>query len=350
MATPTPMRTRPPSSSPRDPRAAPFSRPASGRPATSPRRRAPGSGRRCRRRRCRSRRRSSIASRCWAPLWRSATAPAGLSAPRSSRIFSGLPSTSSPPPVSTRATCLPGTATTGSLAPRWPYPPSPAARSPEPRTRWDSSAGSTRPSPPARWCSGASPAWLLPLVVGEILRPRLGYDVRRWATVFPARRVRRQQLHHRPGHRDHRDHRDSPMQTRPGHGPLGTGLAHAPRSAPLALAGPPHTPTSWPYPGHPIQLAGRRSWTVNPSRPSTKVPIASSGRGAENHARSADQDLFPERPWCLPREPVSQVGGRPGEREPGRGAAPQATPGFRPPRGRMRRAPRRRSRSWTLPA
>jgi tellurite resistance protein TehA-like permease len=26
--------------------------------------------------------------------------------------------------------------------------------------------------------------WLLPLV-GDILRPRLGYDVRRWATVFP---------------------------------------------------------------------------------------------------------------------------------------------------------------------
>jgi tellurite resistance protein TehA-like permease len=27
--------------------------------------------------------------------------------------------------------------------------------------------------------------WLLPLVTGEVLRPRLTYDVRRWATVFP---------------------------------------------------------------------------------------------------------------------------------------------------------------------
>jgi hypothetical protein len=28
-------------------------------------------------------------------------------------------------------------------------------------------------------------AWLLPLIVTEAIRPRLGYDVRRWATVFP---------------------------------------------------------------------------------------------------------------------------------------------------------------------
>lgn len=27
--------------------------------------------------------------------------------------------------------------------------------------------------------------WLLPLIVTEAIRPRLGYDVRRWATVFP---------------------------------------------------------------------------------------------------------------------------------------------------------------------
>jgi tellurite resistance protein TehA-like permease len=28
-------------------------------------------------------------------------------------------------------------------------------------------------------------AWLPPLIISEIVRPRLGYDVRRWATVFP---------------------------------------------------------------------------------------------------------------------------------------------------------------------
>ena len=33
------------------------------------------------------------------------------------------------------------------------------------------------------WCLAM--VWLLPLVAGEILRPRLGYDVRRWATIFP---------------------------------------------------------------------------------------------------------------------------------------------------------------------
>jgi tellurite resistance protein TehA-like permease len=33
------------------------------------------------------------------------------------------------------------------------------------------------------WCLAM--AWLLPLVTAEVLRPRLGYDVRRWATVFP---------------------------------------------------------------------------------------------------------------------------------------------------------------------
>ena len=33
------------------------------------------------------------------------------------------------------------------------------------------------------WCLAM--AWLLPLITGEILRPRLGYDIRRWATVFP---------------------------------------------------------------------------------------------------------------------------------------------------------------------
>lgn len=33
------------------------------------------------------------------------------------------------------------------------------------------------------WC--VSLAWLLPLVTAEVLRPRPGYDVRRWATVFP---------------------------------------------------------------------------------------------------------------------------------------------------------------------
>jgi len=33
------------------------------------------------------------------------------------------------------------------------------------------------------WCLAM--AWLLPLVTAEILRPRLGYDIRRWATVFP---------------------------------------------------------------------------------------------------------------------------------------------------------------------
>lgn len=33
------------------------------------------------------------------------------------------------------------------------------------------------------WCLAM--VWLPPLVTAEILRPRLGYDVRRWATVFP---------------------------------------------------------------------------------------------------------------------------------------------------------------------
>lgn len=33
------------------------------------------------------------------------------------------------------------------------------------------------------WCLAM--VWLLPLVAGEGLRPRLTYDVRRWATVFP---------------------------------------------------------------------------------------------------------------------------------------------------------------------
>ena len=33
------------------------------------------------------------------------------------------------------------------------------------------------------WC--LTMVWLFPLVTGEVLRPRLTYDVRRWATVFP---------------------------------------------------------------------------------------------------------------------------------------------------------------------
>ena len=33
------------------------------------------------------------------------------------------------------------------------------------------------------WCLAM--VWLLPLIVCEVLRPRLSYDVRRWATVFP---------------------------------------------------------------------------------------------------------------------------------------------------------------------
>jgi tellurite resistance protein TehA-like permease len=32
---------------------------------------------------------------------------------------------------------------------------------------------------------GAAAAWLLPLVAGEVLMPRLDYDLRRWSTVFP---------------------------------------------------------------------------------------------------------------------------------------------------------------------
>ena len=60
------------------------------------------------------------ASPCWEPSWRSATAPVGWSAPRPPRWFSGSPSTSSPPPGSTYANWSPGTATTGSLAARWP--------------------------------------------------------------------------------------------------------------------------------------------------------------------------------------------------------------------------------------
>jgi tellurite resistance protein TehA-like permease len=33
------------------------------------------------------------------------------------------------------------------------------------------------------WCLAM--VWLFPLITGEVLRPRLTYDVRRWATVFP---------------------------------------------------------------------------------------------------------------------------------------------------------------------
>jgi Voltage-dependent anion channel len=33
------------------------------------------------------------------------------------------------------------------------------------------------------WCLAM--VWLFPLIAGEVLRPRLSYDVRRWATVFP---------------------------------------------------------------------------------------------------------------------------------------------------------------------
>ena len=33
------------------------------------------------------------------------------------------------------------------------------------------------------WCLAM--VWLFPLVTGEVVRPRLSYDVRRWATVFP---------------------------------------------------------------------------------------------------------------------------------------------------------------------
>jgi tellurite resistance protein TehA-like permease len=32
---------------------------------------------------------------------------------------------------------------------------------------------------------GATMAWLPALIAGELLRPRLGYDLRRWSTVFP---------------------------------------------------------------------------------------------------------------------------------------------------------------------
>lgn len=33
------------------------------------------------------------------------------------------------------------------------------------------------------WCGAI--VWLIPLIACEILKPRLGYDARRWATVFP---------------------------------------------------------------------------------------------------------------------------------------------------------------------
>jgi tellurite resistance protein TehA-like permease len=33
--------------------------------------------------------------------------------------------------------------------------------------------------------AGLAVVWLFPLIAGEVLRPRLSYDVRRWATVFP---------------------------------------------------------------------------------------------------------------------------------------------------------------------
>ena len=35
------------------------------------------------------------------------------------------------------------------------------------------------------WLWVASMAWLPALVAAEVLYPRLGYDVRRWSTVFP---------------------------------------------------------------------------------------------------------------------------------------------------------------------
>jgi tellurite resistance protein TehA-like permease len=33
------------------------------------------------------------------------------------------------------------------------------------------------------WC--LTMAWLPPLILAEVLRPRVGYSVQRWATVFP---------------------------------------------------------------------------------------------------------------------------------------------------------------------
>jgi tellurite resistance protein TehA-like permease len=43
--------------------------------------------------------------------------------------------------------------------------------------------GALESVPVALWI--AAIAWLPVLVVAEAIRPRLGYDVRRWATVFP---------------------------------------------------------------------------------------------------------------------------------------------------------------------
>jgi tellurite resistance protein TehA-like permease len=48
---------------------------------------------------------------------------------------------------------------------------------------WTGAAGSLHALALTLWALSA--AWLPALIVTEALRPRLGYDVRRWATVFP---------------------------------------------------------------------------------------------------------------------------------------------------------------------
>lgn len=49
--------------------------------------------------------------------------------------------------------------------------------------QWGAAAGSLHTLTLALWAVSA--AWLPALIVAEAVRPRLGYDVRRWATVFP---------------------------------------------------------------------------------------------------------------------------------------------------------------------
>ena len=93
---------------------------------------------------------------------------------------------------------------------RWPSAPSPPATSPKPQKRLGSYSQLHQvltTSTLVLWCLAM--VWLLPLITCEILRPRLRYDIRRWATVFPLG-IYAAAASHRRGRRHHRDHRLRP--------------------------------------------------------------------------------------------------------------------------------------------